>query len=129
MSRDIFLNPQENDLQITNGQINLTETQEEFTRQSTSIYLSGFRGEYFADINAFLPWLANDNNPIQLLGKTDKRLIDTFIKQGILGREGIVRIDSYSSFVDKPTRKMTVSFTATTESGSPIVVENIELEV
>lgn len=129
MSKDIYLDPSTNDLYIYNGELRLTETQEEVTRQKCQISLSTYKGEVFWDIDAGVPWLANDNNPIQLLSKstTDKRFVDVVLQANILNREGIIGISSYESVWDKPTGKLTITFTATTETGEPISVEDIEL--
>lgn len=129
MSKDLLLDSTLGDLDITNGLLSLTETQEKTTQQKTKIYLSLFRGEYFASITDGIPWLANDNNPIQLLSKstTNKRFIDVYIREAILEREGIVDIVRYESEFDRQTRTMSVSFIATTESGEVITVEELEI--
>lgn len=130
MSRDIYIDPTLGDLFLENGQLRLTNTQEEATRQYTQQFLAGFRGELFWDLDFGVPWLKNDNNPVQILGKqSDKRFVDVQIKEAILGREGIVQITSYNSVWDRANRTLTVSFTAETVSGEPISVEEIEVIV
>lgn len=131
MSKDLLLDSSTNDLVISNGQLQLTETQQDTTLQKCKISLSTYKGEVFWDIDAGIPWLKNDNNPVQLLSKstTNKRFIDVVIQENILGREGITGISSYESTWDKPTGKLTISFIATTEYGEPLEVTDLNVAI
>lgn len=130
MSIDLLLDSN-NDLSLFNGDLELTDTQEEATRQYVTTQLRGFLGECFFATDQFgVPWLANDNNPIQLLGKnSSQQIIDLYIKQAITTREGIQQITSYNSVWDRANRTLSVSFTAITTSGEPLSVENILVEI
>ena len=106
----------------------LTETVEENTRQRVAITLGAFRGEWFKNILYGVPYIENDNNPINILGKADKDLFDSQIKQAILSREGVSGLISYSSTVDKINRTVSVSFVAKTDTGSLITFnDNIQI--
>ena len=124
MSVDYLLNDS-GDVTLINGVVQFTDTTEQSSRQQVLISLSTYRGEWDFNILAGIPWLENDNNNIKLLGKTDKRLIDSYIKEDILNRENITEITSYESVLDKPTRELSISFEAITNEGSTIRVDNV----
>lgn len=127
---DIYLDPATNDIDIFNGQMRLTDKVEDLVRQRTEVNLKTFKGECFWDITAGIPYLANDNNPQQLLGKTaNKGLLDASIQDGIVSRQGIVRLISYESVWDKNNRTLTISFSGETEHGDIVSFNNIELEI
>ena len=96
MSVDYLLNDS-GDMTLINGVVQFTDTTEQSSRQQVLISLSTYRGEWDFNILAGIPWLENDNNNIKLLGKVDKRLIDSYIKEDILNRENITEITSYES--------------------------------
>lgn len=130
MTKDVYLDPASNDFSILNGELRLTENQQETSRQKTSIFLSGFKGECIWDTDFGIPYLSNNNNPLQLLGKiSDKRFFDVIIKDSILAREGIIELLSYSSVVDPRERIISINFTAETEAGEIITVEEVELGI
>lgn len=125
---DIYLDPVTNDLDLTGNTLRLTKTVQENTRQRVLITLNTNKGEWPFNISFGIPWLKNENNNTQLLGKTSKNIIDSAIKKAILTRQGIVSIEQYSSTLDKVTRRMTVNFKALTETGDIITVtENINI--
>jgi hypothetical protein len=114
---DLRVDPVTGDLALVNNTFRLTVNIQEAVRQKVEITLSGFRGEYFANILAFVPYLENEDNSLQLLGKTSKPLFDTTIKAAILEVQGIVSLTTYTSFLDTPTGVLTIDFSAVTESG------------
>jgi len=124
MSVDYLLN-NNGDVTLINGVVQFTDNIGQSSRQQVLISLSTYRGEWDFNILAGIPWLENDNNNIKLLGKTDKRLIDSYIKEDILNRENITEITSYESVLDKPTRELSISFEAITNEGSTIRVDNV----
>lgn len=126
MAVDIYLDPQTGDIALENNVMRLTQNIQESSRQQVAISLGTFKGEWLFNILAGIPWLANDNNPIQLLGKDgNKNLIDMFIKEDILNRENITEILSYSSEVNIASREMSVSFQCLTNFGEVITVDNL----
>jgi hypothetical protein len=126
---DIFLNPLTNDIDLVNNEMRLTTTVQELTRQRVQIWLGIFRGEWFANVLAGIPYLANDNNPVQLLGVTSKDTFDLAIKTGITTRSGIVELLSYSSTLDKASRQISISFEASTDTGEIVSINNITVAV
>jgi len=126
---DIFLDPTTDDIELVNSSMRLTQTQQELSRQKVQTNLATFKGEVFWDIVAGIAYLANDNNPEQLLGKSDKRFLDNAIKDGILSRDGIVQLVSYTSTFDKNTREVTISFEAETLEGTIVAIDNIKVTI
>lgn len=119
---DIFLNSNTGDIDLTNNTMRLTNNIQESSRQQVLISLQTFQGEWIFNIDAGVPWIANENNPIQLLGVGSKEIADLAIKEDILGRENITRLQSYSSTLNRATGQMTVSFEAVTNSGEVVTV-------
>ena len=127
MSIDIYLDPLTGDIDLTNNTMRLTETIPESSRQQVLIDLSTFKGEWYANILAGIPYLVNDYNPVQLLGTADKVTFDIEIKGSILSRENIASLASYESIFNKQERTLTVSFEAITNTGEEVVVEGLQI--
>lgn len=129
MAVDIFLD-NTGDIALENNVMRLTANIQESSRQQVEISLSTFRGEWLFNTLAGIPWLANSNNPIQLLSKdTSKNLIDSFIKEDVLARENITEITFYESNVDPRTRVMTLSFACLTTEGDVVSIEDLEISL
>lgn len=126
---DIYLDPVTSDIDLTNNVMRLTTSVEELTRQRVQIWLGIFKGEWFYNILAGIPYLANDNNPEQLLGVTDKNVFDLAIRTGITTRAGILDLTSYNSVLDRSLRTLTISFSATTETGDIITINDVTISV
>ena len=130
MAVDIFLNQATDDIDLTsNKTMRLTSNIEESSRQQVLITLATFKGEWFANILAGIPYLVNDENTEQLLGDTETINFDIAIKNGILTRENITSLTTYSSSFDRKERILTVSFTATTNKGEVITVQDLTIGV
>lgn len=129
MAVDILLNEDGTDIDITNGVMRLTPDIQTSSRQQALISLRTYLGEWAFNISDLgIPYLANDNNPIQLLGAGEnKSLIDSFIKREILKKENITEITEYTSVVDKETGTMAVSFRAITRSGEVVSINDATL--
>jgi len=119
-----YLLAEDGDLDLTNGSMSLTKTIEQSSKQQAIISLNTYRGEWDFNILAGIPWLINENNTTQVLGKSTKTLIDTVVQEDILNRENITEIISYESILDKSTRVLTISFEALTNQGSVISVSD-----
>lgn len=123
MAVDIFLNPITNDIDLSNDlTMRLTANIEESSRQQVQISLGTFKGEWFADILAGIPYLRNDNNTVKALGEESKDFIDAVIQDDILSRENIVSITSYESTFTRATGVLEVVASATTKQGDVIPV-------
>jgi hypothetical protein len=119
-----YLLAEDGDLDLTNGSMSLTKTIEQSSKQQAIISLNTYRGEWDFNILAGIPWLINENNTTQVLGKSTKALIDTVVQEDILNRENITEIISYESILNKSTRVLTISFEALTNQGSVISVSD-----
>ena len=127
---DLYIDPSTGDIYLTNNQMRLTANIEECVRQKVAITLRTFKGEWVFNIDQGVPYLENENNKIQLLGKTSKSFFDTTVKTAIEGVEGIVQILSYSSAVTQPEGLISISFKATTESGEILApTQPIEIQI
>ena len=120
-----FLLDDNGDIDITNKLMTLTPDIQTSSRQQVMITLRTYLGEWVYNIIYGIPYLANDNNPIQLLGAGDnKDLVDLYVRQAILSRENIVALLSYTSSLVKEDRSMTISFQAETNEGEILTVTN-----
>lgn len=124
---DIYLNPTTYDLDIINGEFRLCASLEELTPQKVYITLNMNKGNWKFNINQGVAWLANENNPIQLLGKKPKGVIDSAIKQAVLNTEGVIRIDEYSSYASPSDRVLNVDITFETEEGSITITQALQV--
>jgi hypothetical protein len=129
MAIDIFLNTLTGDIDLFNKSMRLTNSIPESSRQQVHIDLSTFKGEWFANILAGIPYLANDNNPIQLMGQQETLNFDIAIKGNVLSRENIVSLSGYTSSLDRKERILTVSFTAITSTGEEVEVLNLPVGI
>lgn len=123
---DLLLDNSTKDLVIDDGDLTLIPTLEQEALQAVTTTLNTFRGEWFMNISYGVPWLANENNPIQLLGSKDKVEFDSFVRQSITSNPEIVSIITYDSLLYTNAAQMQISATLETEVG-PITITNIEL--
>lgn len=124
MSVDYLLGD-DGDVVIVNGSPQYIDTIEQSSKQQTLISLSTYKGEWDFNILAGIPWIKNENNNVSVLGKGTKQLLDSLVQQDILDRENIVRIVEYESILDAATRKLSLSFTAETNEGSTITINDV----
>lgn len=81
-------------------------------RQRLSIALQLFKGEWFLDADAGVPWLQ------EILEKgVAVAVIDAILREKIVGTPGVNRILTYSSEIDAATRTVSVAFTVDTVYG------------
>lgn len=77
--------------------------------QAISTRLKLWQGEWFLDTTAGTPWRQS------ILGRSSNP--DAFIKQAILGTQGVTALVAYSSELDSTQRVLTVSGTVATLFG------------
>jgi len=118
---DIFIDPLTHDISLEDNQMRLTASVEELTRQKVAVTLLAFRGEWFANQTYGVPYLQQGTNTLQLLGKTNKNIADTEIKDAILTRDGVVSITKYESSLDSQ-RNLIVSAEVLTETGETVTI-------
>jgi hypothetical protein len=120
---DIYIDSTTHDIDLTNQTMRLTSTSLELIRQRIDITLSMFRGEWFANIDVGVPYIKNDNNNIQILGASDTDVIDYYIRDAVLGVDGVTSIISYTSVTDKQLRTMSINFTVLTDENETLVFD------
>jgi len=108
------------DLIISDGQIPLLGTTQEFVKQRIQISLNTITGEWFRDINFGFP-----RELLFTVGSEGR--VDSAIREIIIDTPGIVEILEFSSTVNKQTRVYTANFTALTDSGEIISLEGLEI--
>ncbi len=114
---DIYRNETTGDIDLTNNLVRLTVSDAEEVRQKVEIRLRTFKGEWFMNINAGVPYFQS------LLKKgVSKSLIDTQIKTVTLATVGVIAIASFDSVIDLRQRTYTTTMTVTTSEG-PVVIE------
>jgi hypothetical protein len=104
-----YIDPVTHDLDFSSGTVRWCATDSELIRQSVQIALSTYRGEWFANVNFGPPYLENENNKIQIIGKVSKNIFDSYIKETILAEDGVAQIQDYVSKLDLPTGHLTVT--------------------
>ncbi len=113
------------DILLDDGDIQFVTTKEDLAAQSIRIALSTNRGTWRYNTLFGVPWLANTYNKIQILSKANRPLADTYIKQGILERENVRGIESFTGVFDPTTRRYTVSADVRLTSGEIISISDI----
>ena len=113
---DFYVDPVTNDLSLVAGDIRYTNLEEQ-TRQRLFITLNTYRGEWFPNRFYGIPYLINDDNNIQLLGKSREGLLGAFIRSAILGTDNIEELISFNVREDPLTRTVKVEFEATMTNG------------
>ena len=81
-------------------------------KQSLGVALALFKGEWFLDVNAGVPYYQ------EILKKgVDTSFVDEILRKQILATAGVNRLLVYSSSFDKEARVITVAFTVDTVYG------------
>jgi hypothetical protein len=84
----------------------------ELVTQRLQVALQLFKGEWFLDADAGIPWYQ------EILEKgVDVTVVDSILRKQILATEGVNRILTYSSSIDAATRIVSVAFTVDTVYG------------
>lgn len=84
----------------------------EFVRQKVLTGLGLWRGEFFLNTSAGMPWST------EVLGKNTQAFYDAAIQKQVLSTSGVTGINSYSSSFDAVTRLLSVSMRVQTQFGA-----------
>lgn len=106
------------DISIVNGDVVLIPTIQQLVRQQVQITLRTFRGEWPYNTDFGVPYVSNQYNTTQILGKYPKTLFDLHIREAIVSVENVLDILEYSSTLDLPSQIISVRFKATTPTGT-----------
>lgn len=91
------------------------------TIQAVATRLRLFRGEFFLNLDDGIPYFQEI-----LVKPANLSRIETIIRDTISQTEGVESIDTFEIIFDSDTRKLTISFTATTIYGDIFSDEDIE---
>jgi hypothetical protein len=111
-----------NDLLLEGSRI-ATVTEGAQVAQAVRTRLRFYLGEWFLDTAAGVPWFQEILTKPANLSNAENR-----IKSEILGTEGVKELVKFSLTFDKRTRKLTVTFSATTIYGE-IFADNVYLNI
>jgi len=114
---DIYMDSITGDIDITNNSLRLTSSDLEEVRQKVEIRLRTFRGEWFMNINAGLPYFQK-----MLQKGSSKSFLDTQIKSTTLATTGVIAITKFNSEINQSLRKYSATMTVTTSEGSVEII-------
>ena len=115
---DLKLDPKTHDLSLENQGLSLTQNLEE-VRQSLSIKLRLFLGEWFLDTKSGIPYFES------IFIDTPKiKQIENIFKEAILTNPSILELESFSLEVNIQTRQLIIQFKAKTVQGN---IEHVEV--
>jgi len=110
--KDMKIDPVTGDIVITNGDIVFVEDIEALL-QRLRIKFKTFLGEFFPNINIGLPYLKEDDEGRQILGKqVDPADVEDIFKDKILETNGIISLKQFRFELDSKTRIATLNFEA-----------------
>lgn len=109
---NLHLDPSTHDLVVENFQFKQVKTKTEDLAQRLKIKLQFFVGEWFLDENYGIPYFQE----IFVKG-TNRDTIDDRFKLAISSEDGVQRLSSYSSSIDRSTRELSVQATVLTTEG------------
>lgn len=102
-------------LVISNFDFSMTSSLQEDVLQRLQIRLRRFLGEWYLDTTAGVPYFQ------EILKKNPNRfLVESYLKQVILGTKGVSRLTTFVLDYDNPTRKITLNFSVSLSDGSTI---------
>lgn len=122
---DLLLDNETWDLSVVDGDLVFITDKATLARQAVAMTLKAYKGEWIFDIGYGTPWLENDNNDIQMLGKMSKTMFDSYARGAILSNPEIISIVSYQSTKDPLSGKVQVTATLEIEEGTITVSEEI----
>ena len=104
----------DNDILLQNGKIAMTKDGAE-VMQSVLCRLRSFKGEWFLDTTAGMPWYQEVfTRPANLPS------IEARIKAEILNTDGVDQLTRFAVVLDRTSRRLTVTFEAVTSYGEII---------
>lgn len=115
-------NPTSGDLRLTDGQLTLVEGDEAIA-QHLRVRLRWIRGEWFLDQRTGIPFFED------VLTRFQRGRAEALFRRTILQTPGVTALRSFRLEVSTATRRATLSFEATAESGAALVFRDFVLEV
>ncbi|WP_110993123.1 hypothetical protein [Pseudomonas sichuanensis] len=107
------------DYTFGNQQVDFYRNSPEVVAQAVQTRLQLNKGEWFLDVADGMPWST------EVLGERTVATRDAAVKKRILGTNGVIQIDTYTSSFAADTRRFTVSATITTAYGQTTISETL----
>jgi len=112
----------DNDLLLDGGRIAVTRDGAQVA-QAVRCRLQFFKGEWFLDTEAGVPWYQDIlTRPVVLAN------VDALLKREILQTEGVEALLEYAAVWSRTTRRLSVRFTARTTYGE-IIADDVYLNI
>jgi hypothetical protein len=111
--KSIAISLQGNKFPVEGGRWRFTQTRIEYLAQKVRHAISIFQGEWFFNQNLGIPYIPDENTDNRL----HRRLVESRLQETIVGVEGIARLVTFSTSLDKAKRELTVNFTAQIDTG------------
>jgi len=116
---DLRLDTVTHDLKIENFDLSIVSGTDVIS-QRLKIRLEFFRGEWFLDTTVGVPFYEDI-----LVKNPDIPNIETILKAEILDTPGVVELLAFESSFDAQARKLTVTFTVSTDYGTVTITETL----
>ena len=100
------------DIDVSGGDLHLTSDLEAI-RQSIRIHLEFFRGEWFLDVDAGLPYFQEI-----LIKNPQLPALQSIFRAELLKVQGVTSVQSISLDFDRTSRALTVTFRVVTDKGA-----------
>lgn len=105
IAHDLFLD--------ATGQLVLFSTDDvDCIAQQLRVRFQFFKGEWFLDTRQGIPYFEN-----VLIKNPSSGILETIFRRTILDTPGILSLESFRMDLDRPTRRLTVDFVASTDTG------------
>jgi len=111
--KSILLKQNSNSFIAENNRWRFTRTRLEYVSQKIKHTISVFHGEWFLNRDIGIPYIATDG----IEKNMHRRMIETALQVRIGEVEGVLKILSFTSTMDRARRILTVRFTVQIDSG------------
>jgi len=111
--KDLLLQQNSNKFAVEDHSWRFTSTRLEYLSQKIRHTISVFQGEWFMDRSIGIPYIPSETTEKNM----HRRMIETALQVRIGEIPGVVKFLSFSSTLDKATRKLRVNFTVQIDTG------------
>lgn len=116
---DILLDSATHDLEVTAFDLSIVNDIDAIV-QDIKVRLWFFRGEWFLDTDAGVPYFADI-----LVKNPNIQNVDAIIKTTIVDTDGVNEITDYESEFDSALRRLTVTFSVNTIAGQATITQEL----
>jgi len=121
--KDFALEANTNNFRWKNSSLTMTESYLEYMSQKVRCCLSLLKGEWYLDTRLGIPYIPSweeDNDG-------HRSILESAIRVKIAGIDGIKKLLSFSSELEKKTRRLSVSFSAQCDNGETLEMQNVKI--